>query len=182
MTRILAAFGFMRSALAGIMLVSLSATTWAAQGTTPVFSQNFGDLKEEASAAKEESKIGVMIMFEQADCPWCDKMMNTVLNQASVIDYYTKHFRSLQVDIKGDNPLTDFQGDSTTEKDFAFKHRVRATPVFAFFDTNGKFLTKYTGATRTPEEFVLLGEFVASGKYRNSNFTAYKRERGAPAK
>ena len=182
MTRPFADFGYRLAALAGWVLVSLSAATWAAQGTTPLFSQNFGDLQEEAAAAKEEKKIGVMIMFEQADCPWCDKMMNTVLNQAPVIDYYTKNFRSLQVDIKGDNPLTDFQGNSSTEKDFAFKHRVRATPVFAFFDPQGKFLTKYTGATRTPEEFILLGEFVASGKYRNSNFTAYKRERGAPAK
>lgn len=182
MTRLLPNFRGMRAALAGMALLALPALTWAAQGTTPLFSQNFGDLKEEAGAAKEESKIGVMIMFEQADCPWCDKMMNTVLNQAPVIDYYTKHFRSLQIDIKGDNPLTDFQGNSTTEKDFAFKNRARATPVFAFFDTQGKLLTKYTGATRTPEEFILLGEFVTSGKYRTSNFTAYKRERGAPAK
>lgn len=182
MTRTFSTLRFIPAALAGWVFLSLSAPTWAAQGTTPLFSQNFGDLQEEAAAAKEEKKIGVMIMFEQADCPWCDKMMNTVLNQAPVIDYYIKHFRSLQVDIKGDNPLTDFQGNSSTEKDFAFKHRVRATPVFAFFDPQGKLLTKYTGATRTPEEFILLGEFVASGKYRNGNFTAYKRERGAPAK
>lgn len=147
--------------------------------TAHFFDQGFGNLQEEAQTAKAENKLGVFIMFEQADCPWCAKMMSTVLNQVPVQDYYRKHFRIVQVDIKGDNPLTDFTGKEITEKEFAFAQRVRATPVFAFFGTDGKQLTKFTGAAKDPREFMMLGEFVVSGAYKTQNFTAYKREKSA---
>lgn len=146
---------------------------------THFFDQGFGNLKEEAQTARDEGKKGVVIMFTQADCPWCEKMRETVLNQVNVQDYFHKYFRILHVDIKGDNPLTDFGGKETTEKDFAFSQRVRATPVFAFFGTDGKLLTKYTGAAKDPQEFMWLGEFVVNGAYKTQRFTAYKRERMA---
>lgn len=143
---------------------------------TNFFDQNFGNLKDEAVTAKQEGKLGVFIMFEQDGCPWCAKMMATVLNQSEVQDYYRRYFRIIHVDMKGDNALTDFSGKDTTEKDFAFQQRVRATPVFAFFDNNGQLMTKYTGATKDVDEFLLLGKFVVSGAYKTQAFTAYKRE------
>ena len=147
------------------------------------FDQNFGNLMDEAEAVRTENKLGVLIMFETADCPWCEKMMSTVLNQVPVQDYYRKYFRALQVDTNGDVPLVDFSGKEMPQKDFAFNHnRVRATPVFAFFDAQGKFMTKYTGATKDADEFLWLGEYVVSGAYKNTNFTAYKRARLAAAK
>ena len=42
-------------------------------------------------------------------------------------------------DIEGDLEMTDFQGRTMTQKDFSFKeYNVRATPVLAFFDLDGK--------------------------------------------
>ena len=168
----------------GFMLVAVVAQ--AAETRDPnkfFFDQNFGNLQDEAAAARKEQKIGILVMFESADCPWCAKMMSTVLNQAAVQDYYRQYFRAIQVDTNGDIPLVNFAGKEMTQKDFAFGHnRVRATPVFAFFDLQGDLMTKYTGATKDAEEFLWLGEFVATGAYKNSNFTAYKRERLATAK
>lgn len=145
--------------------------------TSHFFDQSFGSLKEEIQTAKAEGKTGLVIMFEQTDCPWCAKMMSTVLNQAPVQDYYKRHFRAIQIDIKGDSPLVDFDGRETTEKDFAFGQRARATPVFAFYGTDGKLLTKHTGTTKDSQEFLWLGEYVVDGHYKNKAFTAYKRER-----
>ena len=72
--------------------------------------------------------------------------------------------------------ITDFQGNSVSQKDFAFKqYRVRATPVFAFFDLDGKLITRYTGATNDAREFLWLGEFVVDDHYKQTNFSRYKR-------
>jgi thioredoxin-related protein len=110
-------------------------------------------------------------------------MKETVLNQVAVQEYFRRHFRMLMVDTEGDTLITDFSGTEIAEKDFALKHnRVRATPVFAFFDLQGKLLTKYTGATRDPQEFLWLGEFVVDGHYRNTRFTKYKRKKRAAAR
>lgn len=165
--------------LASLSIFSMGVSAQTRDAMTHFFDQSFGNLQDEAQTAKAEGKRGVLIMFTQAECPWCEKMRETVLNQTGVQDYFHKHFRIVHVDIKGDTPLTDFSGKETTEKDFAFGHRVRATPVFAFFGIDGKLLTKYTGAAKDPQEFMWLGEFVVDGGYKTKNFTAYKRERMA---
>lgn len=166
-------------AFVAMFLLGIAATTGAYAETrdpeTNFFDQNFGNLKDEAATAKQEGKRGIFIMFEQDSCPWCAKMMATVLNQAAVQDYYRRYFRIIHIDMKGDDALTDFHGKDTTEKDFAFAQRVRATPVFAFFDTEGNLLTRYTGAAKDADEFLLLGKFVVDGDYKAQNFTAYKR-------
>jgi len=147
------------------------------------FHQSFNSLPDEVAAAKSGNQQAILIMFVAEDCPWCAKMKATVLNQAAVQDYFRKHFRILMMDVNGDVPMTDFGGQEMPQKDFAFKHnRVRATPVFTFFGLDGKFMTKYTGAARDPEEFLWLGEFVVSGVWKTNNFTAYKRERSSSKK
>ncbi len=142
------------------------------------FDQTLGDFSEELEVAREQGKTGILLMFEMDECPFCHRMKTTVLNQPSVQDYFKKHFLVFPVDIEGDVEITDFSGQMLTQKDFAFKQfRVRATPVFAFFDLQGKLVARYTGATRDAEEFLWLGEYVVSGEYKNSSFTRYKRTR-----
>jgi len=110
-------------------------------------------------------------------------MKTTVLNRAEVQDFYKEHFLIFPVDIEGDVEMVDFEGVSRTEKDFAFReHRVRATPVFAFFDLDGKLVTRYTGATRDADEFLWLGEYVVKGVYQEMTFSRYKRQRSKTAR
>jgi len=147
------------------------------------FDQNMGDFQEELQVAKDEGKKGILLFFELDECPFCHRMKITILNQPEVIAYFKKHFLIFQVDIEGDVEMTDFQGKLTTQKDFAFKqHRVRATPVLAFFDLNGKRVTRYTGATSSKQEFMWLGEYVVSESYKKQRFSRYKRERRKTAR
>ncbi len=147
------------------------------------FHQSFNSLPDEVTTAKSDGQQAILIMFVAEDCPWCAKMKATVLNQVTVQDYYRKYFRILMMDVNGDVPMTDFSGQDMPQKDFAFKHnRVRATPVFLFIGLDGKPMAKYTGATRDPEEFMWLGEFVTSGAWKTTNFTVFKRERSGSKK
>lgn len=141
------------------------------------FNQSLGDFSEELQVAKEDGKKAVMLFFEQDDCPFCHYMKNTVLNQPEVQDYFRKHFALFAIDIEGDVEMTDFEGQTMKMKDFAFKlNRVRATPVIAFYDMEGKRVVRYIGKTSSIDEFMLLGRFVAEGEYKNMRFTKYKRE------
>jgi len=142
------------------------------------FNQSFNNLPEEVEAARAENKMGIVVMFTEPDCPWCQKMKANILNQLMVQDYYRNHFRMLHIDTKGDTTMINFDGNEISEKDFALKlHRVRATPVFMFFDLNGNVLFRYTGAATSIDEFMWLGEFVVSGEYKNSKFARYKQQR-----
>jgi len=139
------------------------------------FDQHLGDFKAELANAKNDGKRGVLLMFEQEDCPWCARMKATVLNQSEVQDYYKKNFLVFMVDIKGDTALVDFQGNETTEKKFSEKVRVRATPVFAFIDLDGNVAYRFTGASKDINEFLMLGRYVVDGAYKTQAFAAYKQ-------
>ena len=142
------------------------------------FDQSFGDLREELQNARDQGKRGLLVFFEMEECPFCHRMKANVLNRRQVQDYYRKHFLIIPLDIEGDVEMADFQGKTITQKDFAFReHRVRATPVFVFFNLEGKTVARYTGATRDAREFLWLGEYVVEGIYRDKSFTRYKREK-----
>jgi thioredoxin-related protein len=144
------------------------------------FDQSFGDFSEELSNAREQGKEGILIMFEMDECPFCHRMKTTILNQSEVQDYFKQHFLIFSVDIEGDVEIADFQGQVMPMKDFAFKqYRVRATPVFQFFDLQGKPIkrARFTGATNDTGEFMLLGRYVVDEAYKENSFTRYKRDK-----
>ncbi|GBE11816.1 disulfide bond reductase DsbH precursor [bacterium BMS3Bbin14] len=155
----------------------LSAASPGRDPSVYFFNMSFGNLQEELATARQDGKLGLFIMFGNDDCPWCKKMKSKVFSQPKVQKYYRKYFRILEVDTEGDTPITDFSGHEMSAKNFAFKEfRVRATPVFIFFDLHGKPVMRYTGATRGVKDFMLLGKFVAEGHYKNQTFIAYKRK------
>ena len=141
------------------------------------FDTSLGDFQEELEIAEEENKKGIILFFEMDECPFCHWMKTNVLNKKQVQDKFKKDFKIFTIDIEGDIEITDFNGNDTTQKEFAFKQfRVRATPVIAFFDLKGKLMTKYTGRTSSVKEFNLLGEYVLSGNYKKMKFSKYKRK------
>lgn len=168
-----------RFALFVIAMASLSlfAATEPRDPYIHFFQPTFGDFQEELEDARADGKQGVLIFFEMDECPFCHRMKQQVLNQPEVQDYFREHFAVFSVDVEGDVEITDFQGTTMRQSDFAFREfRVRATPVFQFFNLDGEPITRFTGATRDVREFLQLGEFVADGHYQHMNFTRFKRE------
>jgi thioredoxin-related protein len=163
---------------AALLLVSATATADVRDPGQYFFDQTFGDFSEELQNARDQGKKGILLMIEMDECPFCHRMKTTVLNQSDVQDYFKENFLVFPVDIEGDVEITDFTGTTLPQKDFALKQfRVRATPVFAFFDLDGNLVARYTGATSGPEEFRWLGEYVVDGAYKETSFTKYKRQR-----
>jgi len=167
--------------LAVIGLCLLSGMVSAVETRDPYgyfFMETFGDLEEDLAAAREEGKKGVLLFFEMDECPFCHWMKQNVLNREDVQTYFRENFNCYAVDIEGDLPLTNFQGEEMTQKEFSqVANRVRATPVTAFYDLDGNRVVRFTGKTRDYLEFLWLGEFVAEGRYDQSTFTRYKRAR-----
>jgi thioredoxin-related protein len=144
------------------------------------FNLNMGDLKAEVAEARKEGKKALFVMFEQEGCPYCLSMKRDVLNRKDVQDYYRANFATLSLDIHSSVPVRNFADREQTEKEFSQASRVRATPTFVFYDLAGSEIARYTGSTQTAEEFLLLGQFVASGAYKTRTFAQYKRDQPHP--
>ena len=56
---------------------------------------------------------------------------------------------------------------------------IRGTPSFDFYAPDGARSYRHTGGIFDPAEFLLLGQYVASGAYRTQTFAQYRQ---TPAK
>lgn len=166
----------MRQLLIAFLLL-IAAPAWAEirDPMNHFFQPKFGDLQADLQEAKKQGKKGIFLFFEMDDCPFCDRMKNTILNQSEIQDAYRAKFLLYPIDVNGDTELTDFQGNTMTEKAFAFGLRVRATPVLMFFDLDGKLMARHTGPVKDKTEFLLLERYVSEGAYATQHFTKYKQ-------
>lgn len=166
----------MRWLLMLLALICLPALAEVRDPGEHFFQPKLGNLKDDLSTARAEGKQGIVLMFEMDECPFCDRMKRTVLNQSQVQDYFRQHFIVYPMDTRGDAPMIDFKGKDTTEKAFSLEQRARATPTFVFYDLDGNPVTRFTGATQTTDEFLLLGRYVVEGHYKNEPFNVFKRK------
>ena len=81
------------------------------------------------------------------------------------------------VDIHGAVPITDFTGRALVEKSYTQSLKIKGTPTLLFYDLDGKEVARILGTVREPGEFLLLGEFIASGAYRTRQFAEFKQAR-----
>lgn len=123
------------------------------------------DFKSEIQAAAEEGKH-LALFFHQQGCPYCDKMRARVLPDPKVSAYYEKNFYVIEINMKGSLPVVTPGGEETTEKGYATKIRVRATPVFTFYGQDGKLALRTTGYL-DPKRFLKAGQYVVDGAYKD---------------
>lgn len=159
-------------------LLSVTSLHAAQDLSLTFFNQSLGDFSEELIEARDQGKKGILLFFEMDECPFCHRMKTTVLNQPKVQKFFRDNFLIFPIDIEGDIEITDFSGNTVKMKDFAYKfNRVRATPVFAFFNLEGQKVARYTGPTSGVDEFMWLGEYVVNEEYKKMKFTKYKRQK-----
>ena len=163
-----------------ILFVALFTVSASAEIRDPgeyFFESTFGDYSEELEIAREEGKRGVFLFFEEDDCPFCTRMKATILNRSEVQDFYRQHFKIYRINIKGEVEVTDFNGEVMLEKVFAEqRNKVRATPLMAFYNLDGQMVVRYTGATSSIKEFLMLAQYTVDEEYMKHSFSRYKRK------
>jgi len=142
------------------------------------FTQTFGDLPEELQAARDSDKLGMLLFFEAESCPYCQHMVRKVFSDREVQDWYGERFISIAIDIHGDVEITDFDGITLPSKIIADHRRVFLTPVMTFVDLDGNEVYRHLGMIRTPEEMLVLGEYIAGKHHYLMEYRTYAENRG----
>lgn len=171
-----------------LLLNAFLSVSWAASLNVKdpykyFFNETWGDLPEELENAKQNGKKGILVFFEMDECPFCHYMKKNVLNQPNVQDFYRKNFLNFVIDIESDVEMVSLKGQTVKQKDFAKKNRVRATPVIAYYNLDGKMVYRHTGKTSGIDEFMWLGEYISNEVYKKKiRFSRYKRQKRAEKK
>lgn len=74
------------------------------------------DLTEAAAGNKD-----LMVIFEQAGCPYCEALHNENFARPEIVNYITENFLVVQLDLWGSREVTDFDGEQLPERELAAK-------------------------------------------------------------
>jgi len=91
----------------------------------------FKDLREDLAEANAEGKR-LAIIVEQRGCIYCAKMHREVFSREDVADYITDNFFVVQINLHGDIEVTDFDGETLSEKAATRKWGLLFTPSILF--------------------------------------------------
>jgi len=107
-------------------------------------SMTFLDLNEDVAEAQASGK-GLVIIFEQPGCGSCKRLHEVNFQEKPLVDYITQHFDVLQINMYGDNRVTDFDGEVLSEGKFTEKLLINFSPTTVFFAPGGKEVFRIPG-------------------------------------
>lgn len=143
------------------------------------FKVSFLELKDDAAEAAVRGKR-LLVYFGQDGCPYCAALFNTNFSQKHIVDYTRRHFDAIDINMWGDRLVTDFDGETLAEKQYAAKHKVWFTPTILFFDGKGKQVLRLNGYY-PPRQFLAALQYVAERREGSGPFAAYLARVAPPA-
>ncbi|MEO5374390.1 MAG: thioredoxin family protein [Alphaproteobacteria bacterium] len=117
---------------------------------------SFLDLPEDLAEATGRGRL-FAVVWEQPNCPACDRLHNVNLVKPALKDYVSTNYDIMVLNIFGEVEVTDFDGQKMPEKKLAVKHKVNFTPTTSIFDGSGKEVFRMPGYF---EPFYYLAGFV----------------------
>ena len=97
----------------------------------PWFAVTFKDMTEDLETAKDDGKR-LVIFFEQRGCIYCKKMHEEVFSDPEIAQYIQDNYLVVQMNLFGDEEVTDFDGEALAEKEMAKRWGVVFTPTILF--------------------------------------------------
>ena len=143
------------------------------------FKQSFLDLREDAQGAAAGNKH-LLVYFGQPGCPYCAELFNNNFSQPHIVEYTRRHFDAIDLNMWGDRGVTDFTGQTLTEKELAAKLKVWFTPTILFFDGQGRQVLRINGYY-PPHQFYAALRYVAEGHDKRMSLREYLAHSAPPS-
>lgn len=131
--------------------------------TQPWFKHSTGDLRQDLAAARAEGKR-LTLIWEQVGCVYCQKMHEVNFKQVETVALITDKFYPVQLNMRGEGRVTDFDGEEMDEAALARKHGVHGTPIIEFRDDQGMEVYRMPGYAE-PLIFHGVFDYVNSEAY-----------------
>ncbi len=110
------------------------------------------DLQQDAREARSRG-AAVLVVFVASRCPYCELALNEVLIPTSRNPDYQRRLVMRRLDTRSTQPLLDFTGKRTTQREFAGRHGVHLVPTVMLFDPDGTPLTKPMVGITTVDQY-----------------------------
>lgn len=138
------------------------------------FKSSFLDIREDLAEAADEGRR-LLFYFYQDGCPYCKKLLTVNFSQKGIIDKTRQNFDVVSINMWGDREVSDINGKTIKEKDFALQQRVMFTPTLVFFDEKGQVALRINGYF-PPEKFMAALDYVAGRNEAKMRFSDYLKQ------
>lgn len=150
----------------------------------PWFHDGFLELADDLAEAADSGK-DLLILIEQAGCPYCREMHNVNLRIPRITEFMKEKFLVVQLDMRGSREAVDMDGNSMEERSLVRQWAVNFTPTMMFIP---KEAVDGTGTVKDrsvmtmpgyfkPFHFDTMLHFIASDAYDGGDFQRYIDER-----
>jgi thioredoxin-related protein len=136
------------------------------------FKESFLDLGVDLKEAVAAGKRGLIVYFGQRRCAYCQKLLKVNFGLEDIAEYTRAHFDVVPIDVWGVAEVTDLQGRTRIERDYAAQLDTVFTPSLLFFDVQGELVLRLRGYY-PPYQFRAALEYVADGHYQRESFRDY---------
>lgn len=136
------------------------------------FKRSFLDLQEDLKEALAGGKQGLLVYFGQANCAYCQRLLEVNFGLPDVRDYTQRHFDVVPLDVLGPEEVTDLEGRVLSARDLAQRERTTFTPSLIFYGPQGRELFRLQGYY-PPYPFRAALEYVADRHYLREPFVDY---------
>jgi thioredoxin-related protein len=136
------------------------------------FKDSFLDLRDDLDEALQAGKKGIMVYFGQKRCAYCRQLIRGNFGQSDIVAYTRTHFDLIPIDVWGIREVTDLQGNTLTEHQYAVRENTDFTPSILFFNREGREVLRLRGYY-PPYQFRAALEYVVDAHYLREPFTAY---------
>ena len=134
------------------------------------FAVTFKDMAEDLETATDEGKR-LAIIFEQRGCIYCAQLHEEVFSIPEVSAFIRENFYVVQMNLFGDEEVTDFDGEAMAEKEMARRWGVVFTPTILFMPDDAP----EGGTAAAAAVSVMPGAF---GKHTTLNVFRWVHEKG----
>ena len=136
------------------------------------FKESFLDLGADLKEAVASGKRGLIVYFGQRRCAYCQKLLKVNFSLDDIAEYTRAHFDVVAIDVWGIAEVTDLQGRTLIEREFAEQLDTVFTPSLLFFNAEGELALRLRGYY-PPYQFRAALEYVADAHYRRESFRDY---------
>lgn len=143
------------------------------------FKQSFLDIREDVQEAASNDKR-VLLYFYQDGCPYCKKLLETNFALRDIVERTRATLEVVAINLWGDREVTGFDGEATTEKQFAADLKVMFTPTMLFLDEQGDVVMRLNGYY-PPHKFSAVLDYVGERMEKQLAFRDYWEQQAPPA-
>lgn len=147
------------------------------------FLNSFLEMPDDLAEAADEGKL-LMVIVEQAGCPYCRELHNVNFARTEITDYIQENFVVVQLDLWGSREVLDFDGEPMEERDLARKWGVNFTPTTLVFTMEDSAPESFFDAEAfrmpgllKPFHYLSSLEYVVSGEYKEQPFQRFLQDK-----